>query len=244
VRLSVALVSVLAAAGAFVLPRPPFPPAAEGNGSGRLKLALVTSQPNRITDEQAWFRRNGLRVPAGAAAGSYVIRQGGTNLVISGSTLTAENASTGQPRYSFDFRRYAYAPVTAPGEREFVRQEIVWAAQAGGVLYIEHAHSTYARSSGFRNAYVTAIDLKTRKLRWRSPALVANARTFVLLGSVLVTGYGFTDEPDYLFLLDRGTGELVDRLPLPSGPEYVLRKGGRLYVRTYDHNVVAKLYRP
>src|SRR5207244_10516734 len=130
---------------------------------------------------------------------------------IRGTPLPAMDARTGRPRYSFDFRRYAYAPVTAPGEREFVRQEIVWAAEAGGVLYVENAHSTYARSSGNRNAYVTAIDVKTRKVRWRSPALVANARTFVLLGSVLVTGYGFTSEPDYLFLLDRKPGEPVDR---------------------------------
>jgi hypothetical protein len=217
--------SVLAASGAFVLPRPPFPAPVEGNGTGRLKLALVSSEPNHITDERAWFRHNGLRVPAP------------TKLNISGNVVVT-------PRYSFDFRKYAYAAVTAPGEREFLKQEIVSAVEAGGVLYVETAHSTYARSSGYRNAYITAIGVKSRKLLWRSPALVANGKTFQVLGSVLVSGYGFTDEPDYLFLLDRRTGKLVDRLALPSGPEYVLRKGGRLYVRTYDHDVVAKLYRP
>ena len=219
-----AMLLALVAAGTFVLPRPAFPPPADGSASGRLKLDLVSSQPNRITDERAWFARNGLRLPH-------------TDLQISGMTLSS-------PRYSLDFRRYAYAPVTAPGEREFVRQELVWAAEAGGVLYVENAHSTYARSSGNRNAYITAIDLQTRKVRWRSPALVANARTFVVLGSVLVTGYGFTAEPDYLYLLDRRTGAVVDRAALPSAPEFVLRKGARLYVRTYDHDVVAKLYRP
>jgi hypothetical protein len=233
----------LAAAGTFVLPRPAFPPPAEGNGAGTLKLAVVSSQRNRITDEGAWLRRNGLEVPADTAAGSYVIHRPGLDLLIEGMSLTVAPAG-GAPPTTFDLRNYAYAPYTAPGEREFVKQEIQWAALAGGVLYVETAHLTYARSSGGRNAYVTAIDVKRRKMLWRSPALVANARTFVLLGKVLVTGYGFTDEPDYLFLLDRKTGRLVDRLPLPSGPEYVLWKGSRLYVRTYDHDVVAKLYRP
>jgi hypothetical protein len=233
----------LAAAGAFVLPRPAFPPPAEGSGSGTLKLAIASSQQNRITDEAAWLRRNGLKVPAGAAAGSYVVHQPGLDLLIEGMTLTLAPAG-GAPPTTLDLRNYAYAPYTAPGERKFVKQEIQWAAFAGGVLYVETAHLTYARSSGERNAYVTAIDLKGRKVLWRSPALVANARTFVLLGTVLVTGYGFTAEPDYLFLLDRKTGKLVDRLPLPSGPEYVLSKRSRLYVRTYDHDLVAKLYRP
>jgi hypothetical protein len=243
-RVRAALVlAPLAAAGTFVLPRPAFPPPAEGNGSGDLKLAIVSSQPNRITDETAWLHRNGLKLPAGADGGSYVIHQPGVDLLIAGMTLTVAPAGGARPT-TVDFRNYAYAPYTAPGEREFVKQEIQWAALAGGVLYVENAHLTYARSSGGRNAYVTAIDLKKRKVLGRSPALVANARSFVLLGKVLVTGYGFTSEPDYLFLLDRRTGRLVDRLLLPSGPEYVLWKGSRLYVRTYDHDVVAKLYRP
>jgi hypothetical protein len=47
-----------------------------------------------------------------------------------------------------------------------------------------------------RNAYLSAIDLGTKKTLWRSPALVANARTFVVTGDHIVAGYGFTAEPD------------------------------------------------
>jgi hypothetical protein len=145
--------------------------------------------------------------------------------------------------HALDFARYAYAPVTAPGEREYVYQQLVWAAEAGGTLYVENAHSTYARSSGGRNAYISAIDLRTGKLRWRTGPLVANARTFELVGGTIVTGYGFTDEPDYLYLLDRSNGRVISRTLVPSAPEYVVRKGSRLFVRTYDHDLVVKLVR-
>ena len=81
-----------------------------------------------------------------------------------------------------------------------------------GILYVETAHPTYAKSSYGRNAYVSAIDVKKRKLLWRSPALVANAAHFVLLNDTIVSGYGFTAEPDYLYALDRATGKVKGRL--------------------------------
>jgi len=143
--------------------------------------------------------------------------------------------------YGFDFGKYVWPPRIAPGERELVYEEIVTAREADGVLYVENAHLTYARSSYDRNAYLTAIDLKTKKRLWRSAALVANARSFVVVGRYLVTGYGFTAEPDYLYLLDRRTGRVIERLKLPSAPERITRKGNRLTVRTYDHVLVVDL---
>lgn len=143
--------------------------------------------------------------------------------------------------YGFDFKNYVWPPRIRPGEREFVYEEIQTVREADGVLYVKNAHLTYARSSYNRNAYITAIDLKTKKRLWRSPALVANARNFVVAGRYLVTGYGFTAEPDYLYLLDRRTGHVVERLKLPSAPERITRQGNRLTVRTYDHIVVVDL---
>ncbi len=69
------------------------------------------------------------------------------------------------------------------------------------------------RSSSYgQNAYVTAFDAKTKQRLWRSKALVANAQTFAVTPGYLITGYGFTAEPDWLYLLDRRTGRVVERL--------------------------------
>ena len=144
-------------------------------------------------------------------------------------------------RYSYDFRRYAWPPRIAPGEREFVYEQAVFAKEAGCLLLVETANSTYAKSSYGLNAYLNAIDLKTRKLRWRSPALVANAGNFVLLNGTIVSGYGFTAEPDYLYALDRATGRVQGRLLLPSSPERIARHGDVLTVDTYDHRLTIRV---
>lgn len=144
-------------------------------------------------------------------------------------------------KYELDFRKYVWPPRNRPGEKEFVYEELVWAREANGVLYVQNAHLTYARSSYGQNAYITAFDTQTDRRLWRSRALVANAQTFAVTPDYLITGYGFTAEPDWLYLLDRRTGRVVERLSLPSAPEKITRGGKRLLVRTYDHVLTVEL---
>jgi hypothetical protein len=244
-RLATALgVLALAAGGLSVttLPRPAFPgPAAAPSGPHR--LVLVSSQatgysssgtaisiggPFRgLLPQQTFFTANRTFVVYGTdgATGRYLVAQDKTR----------------NPLYAFDFKNFAWPPRIKSGDREFVYEQPQWAQERGGVLYVETTHLTYARSSYGQNAYVTAIDLKTRKALWRSPALVANANTFLVTPHYLITGYGFTDEPDYLYLLDRATGRVVDRLLLPTGPEKITWQGTLIHVRTYDHTVLVRL---
>ena len=145
------------------------------------------------------------------------------------------------PKYTLDFKNYVWPPRNRPGEREFVYEELVWARQANGVLYVQNGHLTYARSSYGQNAYVTAFDAKSKQRLWRSKALVANAQTFAVTPGYLIAGYGFTAEPDWLYLLDRRTGRVVERLGLPSAPENITRRGKLFVVRTYDHVLTVRL---
>ena len=86
------------------------------------------------------------------------------------------------------------------------------------MLYVENTHPTYATATRDRNAYVSAIDIAARKTRWRSAALVANARTFVVSGDFIVCGYGFTAERDFLHLLDGRTERLSTVWPSRAHP--------------------------
>jgi hypothetical protein len=142
---------------------------------------------------------------------------------------------------ALDFKKYVWPPRNRPREKEFVYEELVWAREANGVLYTENGHLTYAKSSYGQNAYVTAFDATTKRRLWRSRALVANAQTFAVTPDYLITGYGFTAEPDWLYLLDRRTGRVVERLSLPSAPERITRRGKRFLVRTYDHVLTVEL---
>jgi hypothetical protein len=213
--------AAVAAQPVIVLPRPQFHAPATGAGSGNVRFEIVSSAPADPARD--------VRSPS-----SRPLRLEGPD----GST---EHVVVSPGRYAYDFRRFALPPRIAPGEREFVYEEVVYAREAAGVLYVETAHSTYAKSSYGLNAYLNAVDLKTKKLRWRSPALVANAGNFVLLGNTIVAGYGFTSEPDYLYAVDRRTARVQGRLQLPSSPERIARHGNVLTVDTYDHRLVVRV---
>jgi hypothetical protein len=213
--------AAVAAQPVTVLPRPPFHPPAPGAGTGQVAfqiLSSTTADPGRSVHQPS----------------SKPLRLEGPD----GNTL---HVVVAPGRYTFDFRKYAWPPRIAPGEREFVYEETVFAKEAAGLVFVETAHSTYSKSSFGLNAYLNAVDLETRKLRWRSPALVANAGNFVLLNDTIVSGYGFTDEPDYLYAIDRGTGRVKGQLLLPSSPERIARHGNVLTVDTYDHRLTIRV---
>ncbi len=234
--------------GGFVVttpPRPPFP-APMTSAAAPTHMRIVSSQYHAPSASGQSVIPHGVPQRFQGAPLLIGFTQGTSAFVLYGKEGGSARyllafGSKARFRYGFDFKRYVWPPRIRPGEREFVYEAVVWAREASGVLYVENAHSTYARSSYDRNAYVTAIDLETKRRIWRSAALVANAKTFVLAGRYLVTGYGFTAEPDHLYLLDRKTGRVVERLKMPSAPERIIRHGNRLAVRTYDHDVVVAL---
>jgi hypothetical protein len=251
------------------LPAPPWGRSGPGAARTSVRLALLSSRRNTVTDTRAWFVRNHLDFAADRVPGDFesdpplhplptgtptsyrgarlveAVRQPGRVLLVYGRAFDAGRflvgRSAGRSLYAYDFVNWAYAPVAARGDRSYVRQVPTWAVDVGGLLIVETTHLTYARSSGGLNGYVSALDAATGKLRWRSRPLVANAQSFALAGDAIVTGYGFTKEPDFLYVLDRTTGRVVQRLPLPSSPDFVVRKGRGIFVRTYDHDLVFRI---
>ena len=67
------------------------------------------------------------------------------------------------------------------------------------------------------------------------------AVNFVVEGDVLICGYGFTAEPDYLYQINRNTGEIIDRLLLKKMPDLIVEQDGKLYVHTYSYNYVIEI---
>ncbi len=64
---------------------------------------------------------------------------------------------------------------------------------------------------------------------------------FLVKGDVIFCGYGFTAEDDYLYQLDKNTGEVIDRLPLKKMPDLMAVKDDRLYVHTYSYDYVIEV---
>ena len=64
---------------------------------------------------------------------------------------------------------------------------------------------------------------------------------FLVKGDVIFCGYGFTAEDDYLYQLDKNTGEVIDRLPLKKMPDLMAEKDDKLYVHTYSYDYVIEV---
>lgn len=218
--LAALLAATATAAAPTLLPKPRFNAPATGAGSNTVHFTVVSSTP--IDPAQLVTAPKPVRV------------------TVSGPDGNAQRVVAG-PGYALDFRNYAWPPRVRPGEKEFSYEQVIYANHSGSTLYVETAHQTYARSTYGLNAYLQAIDPKRKKLLWRSPALVANAGNFVLFDKTIVSGYGFTAEPDYLYAIDRSTGKVKGRLLLPSAAIRIARHGNELTVITYDHRVVVNV---
>ena len=68
-----------------------------------------------------------------------------------------------------------------------------------------------------------------------------NSMNFVVKGDVILCGYGFTEEKDYLYQIDRNTGEILDRLALKKMPDLLVEQDGKLYVHTYSYDYVIEM---
>ncbi len=157
---------------------------------------------------------------------------------------------TGEARFAFDLSSFSAPPAAAKGAEALVNMDIRWALVDGDRLYVNHAHSTYAASSRGVNAYISALRIPDGALLWRSQPLVHNGHNFALVPTsedpatnrpLLITGYGFTAELDWMFVLDAETGAVLNKTKVLSGPEYIVPQGEIVYVRAYNRDYAFRL---
>ena len=117
---------------------------------------------------------------------------------------------------------------------------ILYAEAEDGVLYVELGHRTYA-SAQPHTGYIVAVDLETKKVLWRSKDQVASAYDILILDDTIICGYGFTKEKDYIYILDRNTGEVLDSYLVDSAPYYLMQYDNTLYCVTYGSAYTFKI---
>ncbi len=235
-----------------------------------ISLQQLRVEKNNIIDSDEWFADNDLSMPrmktavnfyySGAGAplkvpqnipqqwGDFRLIEGikgeNAHFYLYGEShmnyqhLLIANAKNTRILHFIDFGNYVYCD---NNKGDFIDMRVQWAEVIDNVLYVSTSHSTYAESSKGINAFITAIDLSDYGMLWQSAPLVSNAKNFEVIGDNIVCGYGFTAEPDYLYVLNRFTGKKVQTIKLASGPSYIIRKGEKLYVRTYNRNYVFKI---
>ncbi len=234
-----------------------------------LKIEQQSKKSNNIIDDEKWFKDNKLtyntyevpnslrnikgNVPnfVGATFNdllitkafydeSYIYCTYG-NDYSEGYILNVYSKKTKKQLYSFDFSNYRYSRDFVDKDYDYVEQAVDWATIKNNTLYVSNSHYTYAESSCNMNAYITAISLDNYEILWRSKPLVSNVQNFIIINDVIVCGYGFTDEQDYLYQLNLYTGKTIKQIPIKSAASYIVKKGNYLFVRTYNTDYVYKI---
>lgn len=233
------------------------------NETPSITLEMSYSEPNDIIDTDQWLEQNNLSLnqyqyfdnpstdlPSEIDTmydnliltnafhdSTYIYCMYGTNYS-DAYILKIYDINTYAVVNTFDFSNYMYEPNTTNEEALSFPQQINWALVKDGILYVSNRHRTYASTTNYKNAFITAIDLKDMHVIWRSDALISNAENFLILDNVIICGYGFTAEDDYLYELDLSNGKVINTIPLNSAPSYLIQKENQIFVRTYNMNYV------
>ena len=147
--------------------------------------------------------------------------------------LEIYDVNTDKLLYSLDLYTLCNGPDEETGTYSYTTQFIKWAKIYDGTLYVSVGHMGYA-SEEPNSSYVVAIAPDTGYVLWKSQPLVSNAYNFQIVKDTIICGYGFTAEDDFIYLLDRFTGQQMDKIKVNSGPDQFEVVDDTLYVATYN----------
>ena len=159
------------------------------------------------------------------------------NVSIDANLIIVTDPTFSKVLYAYDFSNYSLDKLSKSSELDFTKISVENVIIENYTLYATVGHSTYASSSSGYNAYLIAIDLNSQKLKWMTKPLTTNS-PFCIYDDTIITGYGFTDEPDYIYIIDKSTGCRLKSIKVANGPELFSIKDGKLYVRTYSYDYV------
>ena len=196
------------------------------------ELTLVAEKENEIIDTDKWLEEKGIEEVSGEYSdGTYTYSFSGAD---GDNTILTIYDAEGSCLYTFDFSDFLYAE-GYEGD-EFVSRGLHYALIRDDILYVNYYHRTYADSCPM-NAYILAIDMNTGLIKFKTGPLVSNSDNFVIAGDYIITGYGFTNEEDYISLINCYTGNEDGRIMVKNSPEYFALSGDMLYVRCYSYDL-------
>ena len=216
----------------------------------QVRLTQVSCRQNLITDDEDWVRNNDLTLreervetpmnqfgprfryrTGGYLITTYGVHWGYTGLVV----ITDEAQETLYAAY--DFENFKFSPkTTLMGNYQNVNDFFI----EGNILYIAHGSNGYSDGAGYQTGYITAFDMENGEIIWTTQPMTCNSH-FAIVNNSIICGYGFTGEADNLFVLDKYSGQRVQKISVKKMVNEVVPKDGLAYVRTYSFDYVFKI---
>ena len=198
---------------------------AEGDSVIPLKWNILSEEDNGIDFADEWYASENLSLPMiGTDWNSFSDEN--YEYLWEGEDLYIYENGTGNCLYVLHY----------PTDKWYVNGNNAYLKD--GIFYGASVANGYAQPN---TCFMFAYDLENEKLLWRSADQSYNSMNFVVEGDVLICGYGFTAEPDYLYQINRNTGEIIERLLLKKMPDLIVEQDGKLYVHTYSYNYVIEI---
>ena len=198
---------------------------AEGDAVTPLKWEILSEKDNDIDFADEWYASENLSLPMIGTDWNCFADEN-YEYLWDGDDLYIYENGTGDCLYVLNY----------PTDKWYVNGNNAYLKD--GIFYGASVTNGYAQTN---TCFMFAYDLENEKLLWRSADQSYNSMNFVVEGDVLICGYGFTAEPDYLYQINRNTGEIIDRLPLKKMPDLIVEQDGKLYVHTYSYNYVVSI---
>ena len=188
-------------------------------------LKIVSEEENGIDFANEWYDSKGLSLPmTGTDWNSFY--DDNYQYLWSGEELYIFENGTGNCLYV----------LTYPTDKWYINGNN--ACLRDGIFYGASVTNGYAQPD---TCFMFAYDLENNKLLWRSADQTCNSMNFIVKNNVIICGYGFTSEDDYLYQLDLHTGEILSSLKLKKQPDLLVYQDHMLYVHTYSYNYTIEI---
>ena len=198
----------------------------KGDAVSPLTLKIVSEEENGIDFANEWYESKQLSLPmVGKEWNNFYDDE--YQYIWSGDALYIYENISGNCLYVLEY----------PTDKWYINGNN--ACLLDDIFYGISVTNGYAQPD---SCFMFAYDLENEKLLWRSADQTYNSMNFLVKGDVIFCGYGFTAEDDYLYQLDKNTGEVIDRLPLKKMPDLMAEKDDRLYVHTYSYDYVIGIF--
>ena len=198
---------------------------ADGDAVDPIGLTILSEEENGVSWANDWYDSENLSLPMiGTDWNSFY--DDNYQYLWSGEELYIFENGTGNCLYV----------LTYPTDKWYINGNN--ACLKDGIFYGASVTNGYAQLD---TCFMFAYDLENNKLLWRSADQTCNSMNFIVKDNVIICGYGFTSEDDYLYQLNLHTGEVLSRLKLKKQPDLLVYQDNTLYVHTYSYNYTIEI---
>ena len=197
----------------------------KGDAVSPLTLKIVSEEENGIDFANEWYESKQLSLPmVGKEWNNFYDDE--YQYIWSGDALYIYENISGNCLYVMEY----------PTDKWYINGNN--ACLRDDIFYGISVTNGYAQPD---SCFMFAYDLENNKLLWRSGDQTCNTMNFIVKKDVIICGYGFTSEKDYLYQLNLHTGEVIASLELKKQPDLLVPQDNMLYVHTYSYNYTIEM---